>query len=751
MTLIGDVPDAIYQQRIDALHQTKKEHTDLKVQLFGYFDTDDHGYIPWTEPIDYQVIPNHPDGGCYGMSCIGLNFRRWLEVHPLYIHPSSSMAGAWVYKGIPGLGGFTLEQGMGKRDPKKPRRRLVDGSFPTSWKPEDRPTGLFELHRKYNTYSPGIGNKNHFGPDMLIGLELGWGGLLEKVRHFREINHPQDTSFYDGEEDLILGVQTWIQRHVDLAREMAESETDPLTKQNLLDIAEVNEYLIDGAPRTFREACQFIVWAQTIDRMWALGGALGQLDELLRPYYEADIAAGRENDESIVWHIASMFFNDPHYSQIGGQAPDGHDLTSKMSFLILEAMHRIKIPTNIALRVWEGMDQSLLRQALEYMIEDGTGVDFALSGGLDEGFAKNGYPMGLARMRAKVGCNWTALPGFEYSIQDGTRLCLITPLLLALDDMMADAKAQRTMDEIWRRYAEHLSIVVQAVKVGKDIHMERQADNYTEIVLNLFCHGPVERGVDASAGGLDIVDLAFDAIGLATVADSFAAIEQRVVEEKRLSWEALMEHLENDFEGAEAVRLMLHNIPRYGSGGSRADWWAERIADLWTHLVRDTPTPKGHYICVPGLFSHGNTNTYGRRLGATPNGRHAFTPVSHSADPDPGFLPGGAVALTAKANAVAATQSGWGNTTPLQVELDDKLVKSMGGVDAVMAFIMAHNRQGGTLINMNVISKEKVVEAHEDPSTHPDLMIRVTGYSAYFNSLSREYRQPIVDRILAES
>ncbi len=75
----------------------------------------------------------------------------------------------------------------------------------------------------------------------------------------------------------------------------------------------------------------------------------------------------------------------------------------------------------------------------------------------------------------------------------------------------------------------------------------------------------------------------------------------------------------------------------------------------------------------------------------------------------------------------------------------------MGGVEAVEALILAHNRQGGTLINMNVISKEQILEAHEDPSTHPDLMIRVTGYSAYFKSLSREYRQPIVDRILAES
>jgi formate C-acetyltransferase len=420
-----------------------------------------------------------------------------------------------------------------------------------------------------------------------------------------------------------------------------------------------------------------------------------------------------------------------------------------MSFLILEAMHRLRTPSNIALRVHEGMDPALLRRAVTYICEDGTGVSFACAKGLDEGFARNGHPKALARMRAKVGCNWTALPGIEYCLQDVTRVCLVTPLLLALDDLIERPEPGRAMDALWARYEHHLRTSVEIVKQGKALHMERQASNWPEIVLNLFCHGPIERGVDASAGGVDIVDLAMDGIGLATVADSFAAVEQRVVQEGRLTWEALDRHLEEDFVGAEQVRLMLNSIPHYGAGGTRADWWAARIAGLWAEAVRRTPTRNG-FTCIPGLFSHGGTNVYGARVGATPNGRHAGEPLSHSADPDPEFLPDGGVAVTAKANAVAAVQPRWGNTTPLQIELDRKLVRSLGGVEAVEALILAHNRQNGTLINLNVVFKEQILEAHADPSTHPELMIRVTGYSAYFRSLSRAYRQPIVDRLLAE-
>lgn len=721
MITLNDQKRLTYQQRIDALKQTKLEHTELKLKQRGYFDIDDHGCIPWPEPIPFKAKPNHPSGGCYGTRCIGENFRSWLEVHPVYIHPMSALAGAWI-SGPPGLGG---------------------------WKPEDRPTHLYPLHKKYNIISTGIGAMNHLGPDMKIGLDLGWGGILSKIRYYRDLNKPEDTSFYDGEEALVLGMQTWIKKHLAKAREMATAEADPEIRENLLTIADMNDWLVEGAPRTLREACQFLAWFQSVDRMWAAGGALDQLDKLLRPYYKTDKAAGIVDDEEAIWYIASLFFNDTHYSQIGGPAPAGQDLTSPISFLILEAVHRLMIPSNIALRVHDGINPELLRRAVQYLFEDGTGVCYSCSKGLDEGYAKNGIPVQLARMRAKVGCNWTALPGIEYCLQDVTRLCLVTPFLYAFNDVVSDSDMPKTLESLWDRYNYHLGIAVDTIKQGFDWHMKHHADNSPEIVLNLFCHGPIERGLDVSAGGVDIYNLTCDGVGLATVADSFAAIEQRVVNEKRLSWEELARHLANDYADAENVRLMLKNIPRFGTGGSRADWWAKRVSDLFTHLVKDKTTPNGFNV-IPGLFSHGIVALLGKNVGATPNGRHAGDSISHSSNPDPGFMPGGGFSPTAKSNAVAAVQPGWGNSAPLQIDFDKHLAREYGGIEAVEALIKTHNAQGGTLVNINVISKEQILEAHADPEKYPDLVVRVTGYSAFFKTLSPEYRQQIVDRILAE-
>lgn len=709
-----------YGEWILTIRQTKRDFTTRKIAMKGTYDNDDHGWIPWETPVDFTPVSSRPSGEVFGIRDVGENFRRWLEAHPAFILPQSALAGAWV-DSIHGVG---------------------------RWPKQDWPLHLKPLHVKYHILMPGIGAMNHVGGDLRIGLDLGWGGILAKLRHYRALNRPVDPAFYDGEEAVVLGIQDWIRRHVVLGREMAAKETDLVVRANLAEIADMNEWLVEGAPRTLREACQFLAWFQSVDRMYFTGGAGGQLDELLRPFYEADREASIGDDEAVVWALVSLFFNDTHYYQIGGPSPaDGRDLTSPVSYLILEAVHRLMIPSNLAIRLHDGLDRSLLRKSVEYLFEDGTAPGYSCDKGIVEGFMKNGVPLGIARMRAKVGCNWTALPGLEYCLQDVTRLCLVKPFLLAFDELLADGAAPRTMDELWNRFSHHLAESVNLIKIGFDWHMDRQSKNSPEIIYNLFFHGAVERGLDVAGGGADQVNLTCDGVGLATVADSFAAVEQRVVQEKLLTWEELAAVLAADFAGAEDIRLALKSIARFGTGGSPADCWAKRISELFTHLVKDTRTAHGFNV-IPGLFSHGVVNWLGETLPATPNGRHAYTAISHSADPDPGFLPGGGTAPSAKSNAVAAVQPGYGNSAPLQIDLDRQVAQAVGGIEAVEALLLSHNAQGGTLVNINVVSKEQILEAHEDPDRYPDLVVRVTGYSTYFRCLSKEYRQQIVDRIL---
>jgi formate C-acetyltransferase len=247
---------------------------------------------------------------------------------------------------------------------------------------------------------------------------------------------------------------------------------------------------------------------------------------------------------------------------------------------------------------------------------------------------------------------------------------------------------------------------------------------------------------------VEFYNMCVDGAGLAVVADSFGALEQRVEREKRMTWEKLMEVLDNDYLENEDIRMMMKSVPRYGSGNSRSDAYAQEIVREFVGFVKEKPTPMG-FNMIPGLFSWANTIPMGKAVKATPDGRHAHAPISHGANPQPGFKETGA--LTAMANAVASVQCGYGNTAPIQLEINPMVMKGEEGIRNFIAFIKAYcNHMDGTLMNINIFDKEKILEAHKDPSLYPDLVVRVTGFSAYFAALSEDFRKLVVDRIINE-
>jgi formate C-acetyltransferase len=667
---------------------------------------------------------NHPSGGIFGARACGENIRALMEMHPPYVDPVSSLAGAYMAHFI------------SCRNP--------------GWNPDFDYSHLEPEQEKYRLHH-GIGAVQHFCQDMTIGFELGWGGILAKIRRFRSVNTDEEAQeLYDGLEDLVLGFQNWIGRHAAAARLMAETETNPQLRRNLLEIADINARLVTDPPRTFREACQWMLWYQLAGKMYNMGGALGRIDQFLYPFYRKDIAQGTLTDEEATFHLACHFVMDTSYTQLGGPDADGRDMTNPLSFLMLEAAHMLKVPVNVGVSVGRDSDPRLLSRSVEILFEDRTGIPKFL--GVDrtsEGFARNGFPIGLGRERAYSGCHWCAIPGREYTMNDCVKVNLAAVFDVALHEMMSVPGAVPGVEDLWSRFERHLRRSVEVVGESVDFHMDHMYRVFPELHLDLLCHGPIEKGRDATHGGVEFYNLCVDGAGLATVADSFAALEQRLDREGRMSWQELIALIDGNWPGAggEKARLMMKHVPRYGSGGSRADAYGLSVARAFTSIVRSRKTPHG-FNMIPGIFSWAATIAMGKDVGATPNGRRAQEPISHGPNPDPGFRRD--AAPTALALAVASVQPGFGNTAPMQIELDPGLSRNSEDRRKVVDLIRTHFELGGTQINMNILDRKAVLEAHADPSTHPDLVVRVTGFSAYFASLSPEMRQIVVNRIIAE-
>lgn len=720
--------DKRYDERIQHLRARKEQQMLDKIHEYGSMNEDDYGSV--LPPKDFAFQPEFNDTEnhtFYGAKTWASNFRRLVELTPPYVDPMDALAGRWM---------VILQR-------YRPFKSAVSEQN-LEMAPIFNYDHLKPTHKKYGIL-PGIGKMHHFAPDYTIGLREGFGGLLKKVRTYAA-KYPDKGEFYQAEEEVLLGIRTWMEHTIAEIWRLHALEQDPMLKENLEEMGRVNEWLLENPPSTFKEACQFIGWINMANRTYDRAGSGCQLDEILRPYYEKDIADGILDDEEAKFILASLFIIDPHYYQVGGPGENGRDVTSPMSFLILEAAHAVKTSVNVTIRVHKNMDERLLRRGVEILFEDRKACPrFVGADSLINGFMRWGYSEEIARKRIAVGCQWMSLPGLEYTLNDLIKINLAKVFEVALDEMMTSET--RNVEELYRLYSEHLCKAVECVAEGIDFHMQYQHLNAPELILNLISHGPIEKGLDASNGGLDYVNIGVDASGLATVADSFAALEQRIEQEKRIDWDTCYAALKADFqvEDGERIRLMLKNSHHFGAGGSLGDVWALRVSKDFSDEVVRKRTPNG-YLMIPGLFTWANTVMLGKMVGATPNGRRAYAPISHGANPDPGFRKDGA--LTAMSEAIAAVQPGYGNTAPFQLELNPSFLTREHSIDDLISVIKSHFEHGGTLINVNILDREKLMEAQKDPMKYPSLIVRVTGFTAYFAALSSDFRQLVIDRLI---
>jgi formate C-acetyltransferase len=217
-----------YLDRIAMLKEHKNQQTLDKVRRMGPLDVDDHGYVLPPEDFTWEPIPNHPNGGFYGFNGWSENFSSLLAALPPYIDPADMLAGRY--------------------------RMFLYWKRDGRWPPELEFPQLRALHEKYGIIS-GIEGANHFAPDYRIGLELGWNGILEKIRRYRSQHGPENRDFYDAEEKVALAIQNWIRRHVEAAREALAVESRPELRQNLREMIEVNEWVAENPPARCAKPC----------------------------------------------------------------------------------------------------------------------------------------------------------------------------------------------------------------------------------------------------------------------------------------------------------------------------------------------------------------------------------------------------------------------------------------------------------------------------------------------------------------
>ena len=711
-----------YDERIKLLRALKVEQTQEK-SAAGGADEDDYGLIVQDE-FHYKLKPSHPNGSIYGYKAWRENYIAILDSHPLYVNPLDAFVGK----------GFLFLERLRPKDKK--------------WNPDYPFDELQKEFTKYGVIS-GIDNCHHFTPAIEIGFELGWGGILEKLKTQKEKHNESHALFYESEIMVVEAIIRFLHRMSDELEQLSRQEKNPQLSANLLEMSRMNHKLAAGKPETFKEAIQWMCWFSMLSRTYNRGSAGGQLDEMLRPYYEKDIAAGILTDDEAVFYMACLFLQDSRYFQLGGPDADGNDTISHLSYLALDAADKINIACNLTIRVHDKIDPVFLHKSVECLLRNKQGWPrYSSDTTLMEGFMRCGYSKELARKRVAAGCHWMCIPGMEYTMNDTVKINLAKVFEVAWNEF-SQLPGDKDTEMLFSLFEKHLKRAVDATGNGIMHHLKYQHMSQPELILNLFQYGLIEKGVNVTQGGTTYYNMCVDGSGIAVAADSFAACEQRVDREKKLTYDQLKHLLDTNYEGMEGerMRLLMYNSERFGGGDTRGDYWAQRINEAWTRLVRDLVNQHPGINFIPGYFSWSNTIMLGKMVGATPNGRKAQEPINHGANPNSGFRGDGAV--TSMCNSIAAIQPGYGNTAPVQLELDPTIANTKEGVDKMVAMIRGILDSGNTLLNINLIDTKKILEADKDPSKYPDLVVRVTGFTAFFSMLSPEFRQLVVERVKA--
>lgn len=731
-----------YADRLKSMRETKIRHTLEKKKQNGYTDLDDFGTVPISD--GYEITPwyNSSNGSFYGYDGMSENFCRVINAHEPYVDPMEMLCGRWRDMLVNYRGDVHYLPDWLKKRPKiMELMKSSTDQWSKRWDEQRFPYDeLKPLQEKYNIQT-GIDGDAHFACDYRIGFELGFGGILDKIEKYRKIN-PDKKDFYDAEEKCVRAIIAFIDRHIAKIKEMIPGESRSEILNSLEKMLEVCKNIRLDAPKTFHEACQWAAFFNCASRIYTRDGAGFQLDTLLLPYYENDIKNGILDDDTAKFLIANLLLIDPHYYQISGVDENDSDMTNHLSYLILDAADSINIACNLTVRVHENCDKKFLKRAVYYLIKNKNGWPrFCNDKALCEGYMKTGADKKTARERIAVGCNWMCVPGREFPMNDTVKINIAKVFEVALGELRGEK--EKTCERLFAFYEKHLKIAIDTTAKGINLHLDHQWEVTPELIMNLMMKNSLELGEDISRCA-ELYTIGVDGAGLAVVADSFGAMQTRIEDEKMITWDELYEALDSNFSD-ERIRLMLSSSPKYCHGGTVSDEWAVRLTNSWVKNIRAQKMPNGRQL-VPGWFSWARTIEYGSKVGPTPNGRKSGEPISHGANPNPHFRSDGAP--TAQSNGIASVQCGYGNTAPLQIEFDPHVSADEKGVDTVLALIEGHFKQGGTLININVLDGEKLMEADKNPEAYPDLVVRVTGFTAYFASLSPGFRKLVVDRFL---
>ncbi|MDD6311198.1 MAG: formate C-acetyltransferase/glycerol dehydratase family glycyl radical enzyme [Firmicutes bacterium] len=648
------------------------------------------------------------------------------------------------------------------------------------------------------------GGVGHLVMDYERILREGYNGMIKRAEDGMakltkvDPDYAVKKEFYEAVIICHKAAIEYIKRYEKLARDMAAKESDAKRKEELLAMADNCAQIAGGPAKTFWQALQLFNFATTLTQVESNGHSIsyGRMDQWLYPYYEKDIADGTITKDFAqeLLEVTFVKMNNPTKVRdgatakvrqgrgfggecltIGGCDKDGNDLTNDLTMMMLDAsVHTRMMCPWLLVRMHAGTPYEVKVKAVE-CIRAGYGHPKLFN---DEPTIKAMIRKGISPEEAAdyaiVGCVEPSLPGKEYGWHDAAYINTVKFMEMVLNGGRCldcgshcprwekcgslgkhlgpdtgSLENYKNMDEVLesvkKQFKYWLDLMCTALNIIDRAHSTRKPLPY----VSAFFVDCLEKGVDITAGGAKYNGIGPQASGLATCADSLAAIKQLVFDEKKFTGAELLQAVKDNWEGHDVLYHLVNSskVHHYGNDDDYADELFKFIFETYCNTIAGRPTVRGGSFS-PGVYSVSGNVSMGLGTNASLDGRTKGEAISDNMGPV--HTDGGSHDIagpTALANSVGKVDHSIAtNGTLLNVKFPENAVAGEEGRDNLMSFVDGYMTNDPMHVQFNIMSSEKMKAAQKDPDSYRDMLVRVAGYSAYFVELGEALQNDLIQR-----
>lgn len=593
---------------------------------------------------------------------------------------------------------------------------------------------------------------------------------------------------YDMEQELtwqamiivMEAIIAFANRYADLAEEKAMQCTDEKRKAELLTMAENCRTVPEFAPKTFLQGVQLVWFTHLAIVLEAVGGdhCLGRFDQYLFPFFEKETAEGK--DEVYFQEIIHEFklkiaelWNIRQYKEsiavpgcplwmhvmLGGVKENGKDACNELTNVFLRCLLDLQTDEPcISFRYHQNVNEETFRLAIRAARDTGGHPAFYNDSAAITYLLSLGFTLKEARNWGICGCIEPVVCGITDFQTNSANLNSNKILEITLHNgydpvskkqlglKTGDVRGFQSIEELMRAYEAQQDFFIEKLVNLHNRTISAHAFMFPTITASATSRGCIEKGKLLQHKGSDHHYTTISIASIATLVDSFAAIEECVFNKKYLTMDKLLELLDTNYEGAEDMRqLLINKAPKFGNNIEQVDKFGEWFVDsIDKSMKRFKDAHGGQWTSLHATVVY--NVEMGKTVGATPDGRLAFTPLSDNASPMVGMDVNGPTAVV---NSLAACdemvpQSGM----LLNQRFDPTIAAGEKGIDIIETVFRAHFAQGGYHIQINVLDDATLLAAQKEPEKYKNIIVRVAGYSAYFVELGKEVQDNIIARTI---